>query len=242
LANIVTTPENKTMTDLESKNNLAQCLSRVKQQIEVASATLSANVQLLAVSKKHPAQKIQLAFELGQCAFGENYVQEGVEKVQTLNHLNIDWHFIGPIQSNKSRLVAEHFSWVHTIDSLKLARRLNEQRPVSLPPLNVLIQVNISQQASKSGVKLEDITALATAIAGMPNLVLRGLMCIPAPLDDSLLKNEFLTMQQQFKQLKQTFLHVDTLSMGMSGDLSLAIESGSTMVRVGSAIFGKRAQ
>ncbi len=230
------------MTDLATKNNLAQCLSRVKQQIEVASATISAKVQLLAVSKKHPAQKVELAFELGQRSFGENYVQEGVEKVQQLHHLDLDWHFIGPIQSNKSRLVAEHFSWVHTIDSLKLARRLNEQRPASLAPLNVLIQVNISQQASKSGVQLEEITELANTIAGYKNLALRGLMCIPAPLDDNALRQEFLTMRQQFEQLQKTFPHVDTLSMGMSGDLSLAIESGSTMVRVGSAIFGQRVE
>ncbi len=228
------------MTDLASKNNLAQCLSRVKQQIDVASATINANVQLLAVSKKHPAQKIQQVSELGQRSFGENYVQEGVEKVQQLRHLDLDWHFIGPIQSNKSRLVAEHFSWVHTIDSLKLARRLNEQRPSSLAPLKVLIQVNISQQASKSGVELEEITELATAISGFKNLVLRGLMCIPAPLDDCALRQEFLTMRQQFDQLQKIFPQVDTLSMGMSGDLDLAIKSGSTMVRVGSAIFGQR--
>jgi len=240
LTNIVTTPENKTMTDLATKNNLAQCLSRVKQQIEVASATISAKVQLLAVSKKHPAHKIQQLLELGHARFGENYVQEGVEKVQKLNQLDIDWHFIGPIQSNKSRLVAEHFHWVHTIDTLKIARRLNDQRPVDMAPLNVLIQVNISQQESKSGITVSEINELASNISQMENLCLRGLMCIPAPQDDSSLKQEFLAMHEQFETLKKQYPQVDTLSMGMSGDLTLAIECGSTMVRVGSAIFGQR--
>jgi len=240
LLSIVTTPENKTMTDLETKNNLAQCLSGVKQQITQACIDSQSSVQLLAVSKKHPAHKIRQLFELGHTRFGENYVQEGVEKVQELHQLDIDWHFIGPIQSNKSRLVAEHFHWVHTIDTLKIARRLNDQRPAGMPPLNVLIQVNISQQESKSGVAVADIKELAANISQMENLCLRGLMCIPAPQDDSGLKHDFLAMHTQFETLKKQYPQVDTLSMGMSGDLTLAIECGSTMVRVGSAIFGQR--
>ncbi len=228
------------MTDLESKNNLAACLLSVTHKIEQAQSDQHCTVKLLAVSKKHPAEKIHQLFELGQRSFGENYVQEGVEKVQTLNTLAIDWHFIGPIQSNKSRLVSENFHWVHTIDSLKIARRLNEQRPENMPKLNVLIQVNISQQDSKSGINVEDISTLASAISDMPKLTLRGLMCIPAPLDVHQLKTEFLTMQQQFINMQKNYPQVDTLSMGMSGDMSLAIECGSTLVRVGSAIFGQR--
>mgnify|MGYP000732652173 FL=1 len=228
------------MTDLETKNNLNQCLSGVKQQIANACAQSQKPVQLLAVSKKHPAHKIRQLFELGHSRFGENYVQEGVEKVQELKHLDIDWHFIGPIQSNKSRLVAEHFHWVHTIDTLKIARRLNDQRPVDMAPLNVLIQVNISRQESKSGITVNEISELAANISKMDNLCLRGLMCIPAPQEDSSLKVEFLAMHTQFESLKKQYPQVDTLSMGMSGDLTLAIECGSTMVRVGSAIFGQR--
>jgi len=228
------------MTDLETKNNLNQCLSGVKQQIANACAQSQKPVQLLAVSKKHPAHKIRQLFELGHSRFGENYVQEGVEKVQELKHLDIDWHFIGPIQSNKSRLVAEHFHWVHTIDTLKIARRLNDQRPVDMAPLNVLIQVNISRQESKSGITVNEISELAANISKMDNLCLRGLMCIPAPQDDNSLKVEFLAMHSQFESLKKQYPQVDTLSMGMSGDLTLAIECGSTMVRVGSAIFGQR--
>jgi len=228
------------MTDLETKNNLSQCLSGVKQQIANACAQSQKPVQLLAVSKKHPAHKIRQLFELGHSRFGENYVQEGIEKVQELKHLDIEWHFIGPIQSNKSRLVAEHFHWVHTIDTLKIARRLNDQRPMDMAPLNVLIQVNISRQESKSGITVSEINELAANISLMDNLSLRGLMCIPAPQDDNSLKVEFLAMHSQFESLKKQYPQVDTLSMGMSGDLTLAIECGSTMVRVGSAIFGQR--
>ncbi len=228
------------MTDLESKNNLAARLLSVTQQIKQAQSGQHPVAKLLAVSKKHPAEKIQQLFELGQRSFGENYVQEGVEKVQTLNNQEIDWHFIGPIQSNKSRLVSENFHWVHTIDSLKIARRLNEQRPQHMPKLNVLIQVNISQQASKSGINVSNINELALSISQMENLTLRGLMCIPAPQDDSQLKVDFQAMAEQFETLKKVYPQVDTLSMGMSSDLALAIECGSTMVRIGSAIFGQR--
>jgi len=154
--------------------------------------------------------------------------------------LDIEWHFIGPIQSNKTRQVAEHFHWVHTIDREKIAKRLNDQRPSTLPKLNVLIQVNISAQESKSGISLEEIPALAQAINALPNLELKGLMCIPAPLDAEQLKQEFNAMHEAYQSLQQTYPQVDTLSMGMSADLELAIECGSNMVRIGTAIFGQR--
>ncbi|GLP98095.1 YggS family pyridoxal phosphate enzyme [Paraferrimonas sedimenticola] len=180
-------------------------------------------------------------YGFGQRAFGENYVQEGVEKIQALSHLDIDWHFIGPLQSNKTRLVAEHFDWVQTVERLKIAKRLSEQRPSDLAPLKVLIQVNISQEASKSGVLLEEIDELADAIAELPKLELRGLMAIPAAdVSEAEQTRVLKAMQDAYTRLKNRYPQLDTLSMGMSGDMDLAIANGSTMVRVGSAIFGAR--
>ncbi|MEH6344573.1 MAG: YggS family pyridoxal phosphate-dependent enzyme [Bermanella sp.] len=231
------------MPELDTSDNLAQQFITVKSQIELACTLAKKSpldVQLLAVSKKHPADKIQQLYQMGQTQFGENYVQEGVDKVQALTELDIEWHFIGPIQSNKSRLVSEHFHWVHTISNEKIARRLNDQRPCQMPALNVLIQVNISEQDSKSGITLDQVESLAKSISNMGNLTLRGLMCIPAPLDESALKNEFRLMHQAFLELNKHYPQVDTLSMGMSADLNTAIECGSTMVRIGSAIFGAR--
>ena len=231
------------MSDLDPSISLAQQFKVVQSQIETACHQAhipTQNVQLLAVSKKHPVEKICEIHQLGQTCFGENYVQEGVSKVQELADLAIEWHFIGPIQSNKSRLVSEHFQWVHTLDSEKLARRLNDQRPQDMAALNVLIQVNISQQDSKSGIPLDQVTELAASVAQMPNLTLRGLMCIPAPLDEIPLKQDFSKMHDAFLSLKKCYPQVDTLSMGMSADLASAIECGSTMVRIGSAIFGQR--
>ncbi len=231
------------MSDFEAPDSLAQPFQRVRSQIELACQQAQRqpdSVALLAVSKKHPSAKIKQLHALGQNSFGENYVQEGVEKVQELSNLGIEWHFIGPIQSNKSRLVSEHFQWVHTLDSEKLARRLNEQRPEHMGPLNVLIQVNISEQSSKSGLHVTEVTDFAKTVSKMPNLKLRGLMCIPAPLDEAPLKADFSKMHQAFVELQKNYPQVDTLSMGMSGDLSSAIECGSTMVRIGSALFGQR--
>ncbi|NVK39244.1 MAG: YggS family pyridoxal phosphate-dependent enzyme [Gammaproteobacteria bacterium] len=228
------------MTDLESSDNLIQRYLGVQQEVNTLAQAHNRQVKLLAVSKKHTCKSIEAVFAQGQRAFGENYVQEGTDKVNALSHLDIEWHFIGPIQSNKSRSVAEHFAWVHTIDREKIAQRLNDQRPESLPPLNVLIQVNISDQDSKSGVDLTQVDALANTIAQLPHLSLRGLMCIPAPQDDAQLKKEFLAMHQAYKNLQASHPSVDTLSMGMSGDLSLAIECGSNLVRIGTAIFGQR--
>ena len=177
-------------------------------------------------------------------AFGENYVQEGVEKIryfQEAGASSLQWHFIGPLQSNKSRLVAEHFDWCHTVDRLKIATRLSEQRPSHLPPLNVLIQINISDEQSKSGILLQALDALAAEIAALPNLRLRGLMAIPAP--ESEYVRQFAVAQQMavaFARLKTQYPTVDTLSLGMSDDMEAAIAAGSTMVRIGTAIFGAR--
>ena len=233
------------MTDLESSENLINRYQSVKQDIISACSDTDRNaesVELLAVSKKHSIDSIRSIYTQGQRAFGENYVQEGVDKVAALASLDIDWHFIGPIQSNKSRLVAEHFDWVHTIDRLKIAKRLNEQRPTDMPALNVLIQINISNQESKSGIQLTELKELAEQISALKSLNLRGLMCIPQDQESSALEQEFLEMKLAFTELKKRYPNVDTLSMGMSGDLRSAVKCGSTMVRIGTAIFGQRIQ
>ncbi len=201
----------------------------------------ASQVRLLAVSKTWPVESLRAAFEAGQSAFGENYVQEGVAKIEALSDLPLEWHFIGPLQSNKTRLVATHFDWVHSIDRLKLAERLSAQRPATLPPLQVCIQVNVSGEASKSGVAPDAVRALALSVRGLPRLVLRGLMCIPEPEgDEGLLRARFRALGQLQHELAEHGLVLDTLSMGMSDDLELAIDEGSTLVRVGSAIFGNR--
>ena len=198
-------------------------------------------VQLIAVSKTKPISDIEIAIEAGQQHFGENYVQEGIEKVQYFNNPELTWHFIGPIQSNKSKLVAENFDWVHTIDRVKIAKRLSDQRGVYQQPLQVLIQINISGEASKSGIEIDDALILAREINALERLTLRGLMTIGVKTDDNeLIKHQFSKMNQLFEQLKKEFDTVDTLSMGMSSDVAHAVEHGSTMVRVGSAIFGAR--
>lgn len=198
-------------------------------------------VGLLAVSKTFPASAVEEAFRAGQRAFGENYIQEGVEKIAALRDLPIEWHCIGPIQSNKTRLVAENFDWVHTVDRLKIAQRLSEQRPLDKAPLQVCIQVNVDAGENKSGVSPADALALARQVALLPGLRLRGLMCIPEPAPDFVASCEVLTrVRALFDALNKEGLALDTLSMGMSADLEAAIQSGSTLVRVGSAIFGGR--
>jgi pyridoxal phosphate enzyme (YggS family) len=191
-------------------------------------------VTLLAVSKTQPLERIREAAAAGQKAFGENYVQEAVEKMQQLPAL--EWHLIGALQSNKTRIAAERFDWVQTVASEKIARRLSEQRPAHLAPLNVLIQVNVSGEASKSGVALSEAEGLARAIASLPRLRLRGLMAIPEPGAD---RSRYRAVRDLFEKLKAEF-GFDTLSMGMSDDLDIALAEGSTMVRVGTAIFGPR--
>ncbi|MCP5267702.1 MAG: YggS family pyridoxal phosphate-dependent enzyme [Zoogloeaceae bacterium] len=200
-----------------------------------------AGIRLLAVSKTWPAQCVRDAFAAGQQAFGENYVQEGVDKIGELAALDLEWHFIGPLQSNKTRLVAEHFDWVHSIERLKIAERLSEQRPSHLPPLSVCLQVNVSGEASKSGCAPAELPALASAVAALPRLHLRGLMAIPAPADDfDIQRQPFCQLRKLFEQLQGGGLVLDTLSMGMSHDIEAAIAEGATMVRVGTAIFGDR--
>jgi pyridoxal phosphate enzyme (YggS family) len=207
----------------------------------------------MAVTKTHAISVVQAAFDAGMRDFGENYVQEGVDKIvalqQLLPHHTARWHFIGPIQSNKTRLIAKHFDWVHSVDRLKIAQRLSEQRPENLSPLNICLQVNISDEPSKSGCTPSETRTLALAVSQMPHLRLRGLMAIPAPLADSASEQEqqapFLAMHQLFNQTKSALpndaqVYFDTLSMGMSADYQHAIAAGSTMVRIGSALFGER--
>lgn len=201
-----------------------------------------AGVKLLAVSKTKPAAMVEEVYRLGQRSFGENYVQDGMDKITALAHLDdIDWHFIGPLQSNKTRIVAEHFQWVETIDRERIARRLNDQRPAELPPLNVLLQVNISGEEQKSGVMPEELDALATAVSSMPRLCLRGLMCIPEhTADEDTLAQQFRQMKTQLSALQSRYPQMDTLSMGMSADMALAVACGSSEVRIGTDIFGAR--
>ncbi len=195
----------------------------------------------MAVSKTWPAACVREAVAAGQRLFGENYAQEGVAKIAEVALPELAWHFIGPLQSNKTRLVAEHFDWVHSIERLKIARRLSDQRGTSRRPLQVCVQVNVSGEQSKSGVAPQQCLALARAVAGLPGLRLRGLMCIPEPVDDPLRQRARFAMLRELRdELVLDGLALDTLSMGMSDDLELAIAEGSTMVRVGSAIFGAR--
>lgn len=228
-------------------NDIAHNLAQVRDKISAAATRCgraSEEVTLLAVSKTKPASAIAEAVAAGQRAFGENYVQEGVDKIRYFReagHADLQWHFIGPLQSNKSRLVAEHFDWCHTIDRLRIASRLSEQRPAELAPLNVLIQINISDENSKSGIKLAELDTLAAEVAALPGLTLRGLMAIPAP--ESSYERQFAVAQQMavaFEALKARYSTIDTLSLGMSDDMEAAIAAGSTMVRIGTAIFGAR--
>lgn len=199
-------------------------------------------VSLLAVSKTKPASDIEHAYRAGQRHFGENYVQEGVEKITTLAHLpKVTWHFIGPLQSNKTKEVASHFDWMHSIDRLKIARRLDEQRPLELPPLQVLIQINIDDEASKAGIRLDALTEFAAQLSAFENLTFRGVMAIPkAYASEAEQSASFSRLATAFHQLQGSYPSVDTLSLGMSGDLEPAIAHGSTMVRIGTAIFGQR--
>jgi len=203
--------------------------------------SLKDKVQLLAVSKAQSADKLRSAYLAGQKAFGENYVQEAISKQEQLSDLNIEWHFIGPIQSNKTQLIAQHFDWVHSVDRLKIAERLSSARLASLPPLNVCIQINSSAESTKSGVNLTETIALATAINTLPNLKLRGLMAIPAPAKDfDAQRAQFKIVRDAFETLQQQGFALDKLSIGMSEDYVAAIHEGATIVRIGSALFGAR--
>ena len=227
---------------LEIKTNLQAISLRIEKACAAAGRAPS-GVRLLAVSKTFPAQAVAQAHAAGQIDFGENYIQEGVEKIQALAHLPLVWHCIGPIQSNKTRLVAEHFDWVHSVDRLKIAQRLSEQRPPERGPLQVCIQVNVDGGPTKAGVPPEQAAELARQIATLPGLRLRGIMSIPEPAPDFA---SALAVHQRslalYESLQAQGFDLDTLSLGMSADLEAAIHAGSTMVRVGSAIFGSRAK
>ncbi|MFY1027472.1 YggS family pyridoxal phosphate-dependent enzyme [Actinobacillus seminis] len=229
---------------MQIKENLITVYQQIKQICEHIQKDPQ-TVKLLAVSKTKPVADILQAYQAGQTAFGENYVQEGVEKIHYFEQQQIalEWHFIGSLQSNKSRLVAENFDWMQTLDRAKIADRLNEQRPHYKKPLNVLIQINISNEKSKSGIAPQELSALAKHVENLPHLCLRGLMAIPqAGNDPAEQEKAFAQMLTLFQQLQQQFpqLPIDTLSMGMSNDMASAIKWGATMVRIGTAIFGAR--
>lgn len=224
--------------------NLQAVEATITDAVKASERTRS-DVQLLAVSKTFPAQAVLEAMAAGQLAFGENYLQEALDKIASVAQAQpdaaVEWHFIGPIQSNKTRPIAASFAWVHTVERLKIAQRLSEQRPPELGPLNICLQVNISGEASKSGASPEELPALAREVAQLPNLRLRGLMAIPEPTTDvAEQRAAFARVRALFDALRADGLALDTLSMGMSGDLAPAIAEGATIVRVGSAIFGKR--
>ena len=221
-------------------------LQAVTARIEAAARAAGRDpvaVRLVAVSKTFAPPALRAAWTAGQRAFGENYVQEALDKMRSLADLAIEWHFIGPIQSNKTRPIAEHFSWVHSVDRLKLARRLSDARPDTLPPLQVCLQVNIAEEDTKSGAPPEEVEALAREVAGLPRLALRGLMTIPRPtLDPRAQRAQFRALRELRDRLAGAGIALDTLSMGMSEDLEAAIAEGATIVRVGRAIFGERAR
>lgn len=223
---------------------IASALQAVKHRILAVAAQngrTAQSIQLLAVSKTFPPELVREAFLAGQTKFGESYLQEALAKIAALRDLPLEWHFIGPLQSNKTRQVAEHFAWVHSLDRAKIAERLSAARPPELPPLQVCLQVNVSGEASKSGVAPELAEALAAQVKTLPRLQLRGLMAIPAPTDDiDRQRRQFRIVSDLLAQLNRRDFQLDTLSMGMSGDMDAAIAEGATIVRVGSAIFGAR--
>ena len=223
-------------------NDIKQRLAKIKSQIrhaEIAVGRDKGSVQLLAVSKTKPATDIAIAYQAGQRHFGESYLQEALKKQQELAAFDISWHFIGPIQSNKTKAIATHFSWVHSVDRLKIAKRLSEQRPVHLPALNICLQVNISAETTKSGVTLAELPQLIKQVSVLPNIKLRGVMAIPES------ESDYENQRQPFRQLYQAvkrldIAELDTFSFGMTGDLKAAIAEGSTIVRIGTALFGAR--
>ncbi len=218
-------------------NNIAKVATRIREAAQAAARNPD-QVHLLTVSKTQPAEAIRQACQAGLHDFGENYLQEALEKQADLADLPLTWHFIGPIQSNKTKSIAEHFDWVHSVDRLKIAQRLSDQRPESLPPLNICLQVNVSGEASKSGCEPQDVPELAQAIAALPRLRLRGLMAIPEPTDDPTEQRAAFARLRHLQAELQ--MDLDTLSMGMSQDLEAAIAEGATWVRIGTALFGAR--
>ncbi len=218
-----------------------QAVNRAIAQAAHTAQRRAEDVALLAVSKTFPATAVREAYQAGQRAFGESYVQEAQGKIEALRDLPLEWHFIGPIQSNKTRAIAENFAWAHGVDRLKIAERLSAQRPQNLPPLNVCLQVNVSSEDSKSGVAPDEVAGLAQAVARLPHLKLRGLMAIPAPAEGmEAQRKPFAQLRELISQFNAQGLALDTLSMGMSHDLEAAVLEGATIVRVGTAIFGER--
>ena len=221
-------------------SNLQAVKTRIAEAAK-AAGRLPESIELLAVSKTWPLDCVLAAAAAGQRAFGENYVPEGVDKAIATVNRDLTWHFIGPLQSNKTRLVAEHFAWVHSIERLKIAQRLSAQRPTTLPPLQVCVQINVSGEASKSGCAPDEALTLCQAIARLPGLQLRGLMAIPEASDDSAAQRApFRQLRQIYENIRAAGLPLDTLSMGMSHDLEAAVAEGATIVRIGTAIFGER--
>jgi len=228
------------MTEMVIAENIAKLADRIRIAAEKYGRDPT-SITLLAVSKTRPAAAIRAAASAGIANIGENYLQEALDKQLELGDLKLCWHFIGPIQSNKTRAIAEKFDWIHSVDRLKIARRLSEQRPATLPPLQVCLQVNISGETSKSGVLPAELELLAAQVAQLPGLVLRGLMAIPAPsTDGSSARAPFMQLRQCLESLQSEHAQLDTLSMGMSADLEAAIAEGATIVRVGTDIFGAR--
>jgi len=225
-------------------STLASALQTVRERIDRAARAAgrdASDIQLLAISKAWPADRLREAWQAGQRAFGENYAQEGVQKIGQLSDLQIEWHFVGPIQSNKTRALAENFTWVHGVDRARIAERLSAARPPHLPPLDICLQVNVSGEASKSGVAPEHASALARSVAAMPRLRLRGLMVIPRRECDQAAQRHWFRIARELKdRIVAEGTALDTLSMGMSDDLEAAVLEGATIVRVGTAIFGPR--
>ena len=228
------------MNKQQLTDNIAKVRSRVRESAEKCQRQESA-ILLLAVSKTRPADEIRDAADCGLRHFGENYLQEALDKIEQLQDLDLVWHFIGPIQSNKTRPIATHFDWVHSVDRAKIARRLNDQRPESLAPLNICLQVNISGEDSKSGISPAELPALAQAVAQLPRLRLRGLMAIPEATDDVARQHaNFSRLRELLEEVREMAAEADTLSMGMSADMEAAIAEGATIVRIGTDIFGPR--
>lgn len=227
-----------------SQNTIAQNIKSIRAQItdyEKKYARQPGSVQLLAVSKTRPIEDIHAAFSENQLHFGENYLQDALSKIENIPNQSLEWHFIGPIQSNKTRQIAQNFSWLHTIERLKIAQRLSEQRDSEQKPLNVCIQVNTSGESRKSGVSIEETLTLAKQVSLLPNIKLRGLMSIPATTNDFELQRQPFRLLRELKdELEYQGIELDTLSMGMTNDMEAAIAEGSTMVRIGTAIFGQR--
>lgn len=225
-------------------SSIAQSLEKIRNRVTVLERRYErapGEVSVLAVSKTKPPEAVLAAAEVGQREFGENHVQDALTKLDALAHLDLIWHFIGPIQSNKTRVVASRFQWVHSIDRAKIARRLSQQRPENLPPLNVCIQVNVSGESSKSGVEPDQVEELAQIVSELPRLELRGLMTLPQPCDDlQEQRRPFAALREILEAQNARGLDLDTLSMGMTNDMEAAIAEGATIVRIGTAIFGAR--